>query len=117
MGAQDKPDGSMWQVPADTRVINQSELNRLAQEIHDLREALRPFAIFAEALPPIIDNQPRITDDGVILAASPAGRTYKVTCTELRRAKTLLDSLEAQDVVRVDTDDVTKYLGEEGDGD
>jgi hypothetical protein len=83
------------------RTITQSELNRLAQELEDLRNALRPFAIFAEALPPVIDGSPRLTDSGPAFTTAPLGKNYIITFADLRNARALLDKLEHQDFERM----------------
>jgi hypothetical protein len=44
--------------------IKQSELNRLVQQLKDLREALAPFAFFGSSLPPIDPEVQRITTPG-----------------------------------------------------
>lgn len=82
------------------KTINQSELNRLVQQIHDLREALRPFAVFAGGLPKVVDNQPRLTDWGPAFTTGSFGEDRVLTFADLRHAKALLDGLEAEDVER-----------------
>ena len=86
--------------PGSTKTIRQSELNRLAQQLHDLREALRPFADFATGLPPVYPDTPRMTDAGVAFTTSPFGVNYVITFAHLRRAKELLTELEAEDIRR-----------------
>jgi hypothetical protein len=83
------------------RTISQSELNRLAQQLQDLREALKPFAVFADALPPVIPGWPRLTDAGPAVTSSPLGKNYIITFADLRAAKALLDRLETEDSERV----------------
>jgi hypothetical protein len=82
-----------------SKLITQSELNRLGQQLVDLRKALQPFATFAESLPPIIDT-PRLTDAGPMVCAAPLGKNHIITFADIRRAKTLLDALEAEDYER-----------------
>lgn len=87
------------------RVIKQSELNRLVQQLHELREALRPFAVFAAALPPVIPGKTRLTDEGPAVSAkpfhNPAGDEAVITFKDLRHARTLLLRLEGEDEARV----------------
>lgn len=91
--------------------IHQSELNRLVQQLHHLREALRPFAHFADALPAVQPNpneSPRLTDVGPALAAknprNPLGPEHVITFADFRHAKMLLDQLE--------TDDYKRFMGQ-----
>lgn len=84
----------------DMATIKQSELNRLAQQLQDLRAALRPFATFAKSLPPIIPDQPRLTDAGPAFTTSPLGKNHIITFADLRCALALLDQLEAEDEAR-----------------
>jgi hypothetical protein len=70
------------------KVIKQSELNRLCQQLHDLREALRPFATIGALVP--------ADADGPLLRA----HGHTVTLDDLRRAAALLRSLEHEDTVR-----------------
>lgn len=83
------------------KVIHQSELNRLVQQLHDLRRALRPFAVFAESLPRVEPGTPRITDSGPMIYASVVMKDYVLTYADLRRAKALLDGLDDEDTLRV----------------
>jgi len=83
------------------KLINQSELNRLAQQLHDLREALRPFAVFAESLPTVEPGASRVTDVGPMIYASVVMKDYVLSYAHLRDAKALLDRLEAEDAARV----------------
>lgn len=87
--------------------IQQSELNRLLAQLHHLREALRPFAHFAEALPKMQtdpNEPPRLTDVGPALAAknprNPMGPEHVITFADFRHAKMLLDQLETEDYKR-----------------
>src|ERR1700722_3029228 len=80
-----------------SKVITQSELNRLVKQLDDLRKALLPFAKFAEALPPIIEGQPRLTDSGPAFTTAPLGENYVITFEDLRQAKVLLDRTQAED--------------------
>lgn len=86
------------------QVIHQSELNRLVEQLHALREALRPFAVFGDALPAVIEGHPRITDVGPAFACKnprdPTGEERVITFADLRRAHALLSSLEAGDEKR-----------------
>lgn len=90
--------------PAHT--IAQSELNRLVQQLHHLREALRPFAHFAAALPDPTPpgHPPRLTDTGPAFAAknprNPTGDEHVITFADLRHAKMLIDQLESEDFRR-----------------
>lgn len=92
--------------PALPPTIHQSELNRLVQQLHHLREALRPFARFAEALPDMAPpgSPPRLTDVGPAFAAknprNPMGDEHVITFADIRHAKTLLDNLEKADFTR-----------------
>lgn len=86
---------------ADIPTINQSELNRLAQELFDLRRALAPFAEYARGLPPVVPEQHRFTDDGAALTASVMRKDYVITFAHLRHALHLLTRLEAEDEARI----------------
>lgn len=85
--------------------IQQSELNRLLEQLHELRQTLLPFARFAAALPPVIDGQHRLTDDGVALSckkmSDPTGSEAVVTFADFRRAKYVIDLLEEADHKRL----------------
>lgn len=89
-------------LPALTRtiVLKQSELNHLAQQLKDLREALKPFTFFAESLPPIDPEVKRVTDDGAMVNTYSNMVNYTITFADLRRAKALLDVLAAEDYER-----------------
>ena len=84
------------------RQINQSELNRLLKQLYHLREALKPFARFAAALPDMSPpgQPPRLTDVGPAIAAknprNPTGEEHVVTFADFRHAKMLVDQLEAE---------------------
>lgn len=98
--------------------IHQSELNRLVQQLHHLREALRPFVHFAEALPdpqPDPNEPPRLTDVGPALAVknprNPAGPEHVITFADFRHAKMLLDQLESEDHKRFIAQVERKMLG------
>ena len=86
-----------------TSSIKQSELNRLVEQINQLREALEPFALFGDALPPVIAGQPRLTDEGPMLNAGPFGVERQLTFGHVRKAKALLDRLVAEDEQRIVT--------------
>ncbi len=87
-----------------SQVIHQSELNRLVEQLHALREALRPFAIFGDALPDVIPGKPRITDAGPAFACKsprdPMGEERVITFADLRVAHALLKKLEDEDEKR-----------------
>jgi hypothetical protein len=89
-----------WARFGPPKILMQSELNRLVQGIHDLRVALRPFAQFADLLPPIIEGHPRITDSGPAFNAGWADRSATITFADLRWAAALLQQLEAADIER-----------------
>lgn len=82
------------------KVISGAELARLCMQLVELREALHPFAVFAEALPPIIEGRPRLTDSGPAFTTAPLGKNYIITFADLRRAKALLDRLVEEDTLR-----------------
>jgi hypothetical protein len=99
-------------VKAQSRAsIRQSELNRLVQQLVELREALKPFAIFGSSLPPIDPSCPRITDSGVMFNVYANMVNYNITCTDLRRAKDLLEKLAAEDYDRLVEVTEQKMLG------
>lgn len=85
--------------------IHQSELNRLVEQLHALRLALRPFAAFADALPDVVPGHPRMTDAGPAFACKsprdPTGEERVITFADLRHAKALLDSLLVGDAARL----------------
>ncbi len=81
--------------------ITQSELNRLVQQLADLRVALEPFAAFAECLPEVVEGSPRVTDsEGVALNCFYLGKNYNITFGNLRLAKALLEALKKEDFER-----------------
>jgi hypothetical protein len=83
------------------KTITQSEINRLVQQLVDLRKALEPFAAFAECLPPVVEGDPRITDaEGVALNCYYLMENYSITFGHLRAAKGLLEGLKKEDVER-----------------
>jgi hypothetical protein len=83
------------------KTIAQSEINRLVQQLVDLRGALEPFAAFAECLPPVVEGDPRITDaEGVALNCYYLMENYSITFGHLRAAKGLLEGLKKEDVER-----------------
>jgi hypothetical protein len=93
-------------------MITQSELNRLVKQIDALRKALAPFAHFAEALPPIIQGQPRITDVGPMFTVQRGvDQDYVITCAELRTARALLEALAMEDYERLIKTTEQKLLG------
>lgn len=97
------------------QVIHQSELNRLVEQLRALREALRPFAIFGDALPEVIPGHPRITDAGPAFACKsprdPTGEERVITFADLRAAHALLTKLEADDERRFMDRVVRKMAG------
>jgi hypothetical protein len=83
------------------KVITQSEINRLVQQLADLREALEPFAAFAECLPEVVEGSPRVTDsEGVALNCFYLEKNYNITFGNLRQAKALLEALKKEDFER-----------------
>lgn len=85
---------------ATVKQIKGSELERLCQQLVDLREALKPFAEFAACLPPVVPGDPRITDDGTLVNVYQLQKNYNITCAHLRQAKALLDRLYDEDNAR-----------------
>ena len=84
------------------KTITQSELNRIAQQLQDLRDALQPFADYAKGLPPIIPGVHRDTDDkGTHVNSFTGGKNYNVTFGDFRRARALLDKLLEEDEARL----------------
>lgn len=81
-----------------TKTITQSELNRLCQQLQDLREALRPFANFAECLKDSIPDE----TIAFLFAREPGARF--VTAGQIRTALALLKRLEEEDATRHITD-------------
>jgi hypothetical protein len=59
-----------------------------------LEKALRPFAKFAESLPPIIPGRRRLSDDGPALSASRDGMDYQITYADFRKALEVLPPSE-----------------------
>jgi hypothetical protein len=82
------------------KVISGAEIARLCQQPVELRDALRPFAAFAEALPPVIEGQPRLTDSGPAFTTAPLGKNYVITFADPRNAKALLERLSEEDMQR-----------------
>lgn len=90
--------------PGALQTITQSELNRLVETQAALREALRPFATFAEALPSVIPGQERLTDAGPAFTCKsprdPCGPERIISFADLRHALTLCKQLDSQDEQR-----------------
>jgi hypothetical protein len=85
----------------NAKVITQSEVNRLVQQLVDLRAALEPFAAFAACLPAVMEGQSRITDtEGTALNCYYLGENYSITFGHLRAAKALLEGLKKEDFER-----------------
>lgn len=74
------------------KIIKQSELNRLCQQLHDLREALRPFAAVGALVP--------IGAEGPLLHAGIGQSRTILTLAHFRRAAAVLKSLEDEDTQR-----------------
>jgi hypothetical protein len=79
------------------KTINQSELNRLVEQLQELREALKPFADFAESLTPVVLGVRRLTDEDAFHVEMKLGKNYVITFADLRRAKAVLDRLNGED--------------------
>lgn len=76
------------------RLIAGAELNRLCQQLVDLREALKPFAGFADLIKPEV---PDITTAFMFVREQGS---YFVTAGQIRHAAALLKQLEEEDTTR-----------------
>jgi len=69
---------------------------KLRMELHACRAALRPFALYAKCLPPVIPDTFRDTDDtGVMVSTYQMQQTYTLTFGDLRRALECFNKLTA----------------------